>query len=152
METRASGAAPTPEEARQSLHLAEQEESATVNRPVPGWYFPTLAALLLVMFLLNALGRPDQPVRGIVGGLVIACALLVAVLVGRVSFGPSPYRGVRVRWTRALPGIIIAAILALLPVLLADTVGSWIWAVCGIVLAGLLATAGTRYWQQTRRA
>ena len=152
METRDSGVEPTPEEARQSLDLAAREESSTANRPVPGWYFPILAALIWVMFLLNALGKPEQPIRGIIGGFAIACAILVAVLVGRVTFGSSPYRRVHISWARALPGIVIAAILALVPVLFAEMAGAWVWAACGTVLAALIATAGTRYWQQTRRA
>jgi phosphatidylglycerophosphate synthase len=142
---------PTPEEARRALDLAEAEETATRYRPVPGWYYPVLAGLILALFLLNSIEQPQQPVRTLVIIITISLAITVAVLVGRVSFGSSPYRGVRVDGKPLLAGALVAAVLAIAPALLADSIGSWIWAVCGIALSALICGFGVAYWRRHRR-
>jgi len=151
METRDQGGRPTPEEARAALETANSEEEATRNRPVPAWYYPVLAVAVLALFLLNALDRPEGVLRGVAIGLTLAIALSVAVLVGRVSFRQTGYHGVRTRWGWVLGGAAIAAALAMTPVLLADSVGTWIWVPCGAVLAALIAGSGIAYQRRTGR-
>jgi hypothetical protein len=151
METRGSWSLPTSEEARKALELADAEETATLYRPVPGWYYPLLAGLILALFLLNSIEQPLQPVRVLTAILTMGIALTVAVLVGRVSFGSSPYRGVRAPWKPLLISGLIAAVLAITPVLFADMLGTWIWAVCGVALAALIGGFGVAYWRRYRR-
>ncbi|WP_430592106.1 hypothetical protein [Humidisolicoccus flavus] len=151
METNESNSKPSKVEAQQALALADAEESATRFRPVPVWYYPVLALLVLGLFVLNGLEQQSEPVRITLNVLTLLTALAVAFLVGRVSFGPSPYRGVRVSWAPMIASGIVAAGLALSPVLLADTLGSWIWIVCGLALSALIAGFGIAYWRRTRR-
>ena len=151
METQGAGFDPTPEEAREALALADAEEAATINRPVPSWYFPLLAALVLAIFLLNALDDPAGPIRGLIIALVLFAAISVAVLVGRVSFRQTGYHGVRTSWPWTIVSIAVAAALAITPVLIADAVGNWIWIVCGSVLSALIAGFGIAYWKRYPR-
>ena len=151
METSAAGSEPTPEEARRALELADAEESATVNRPVPGWYFPVLAVLVLALFLLNTVEEPQASLRVAVVALTVGIAVTVGVLVGRVSLHQPGYRGVRVPLRPTLVAVLVAAVLAIAPVLLADTVGRWIWTACGLVLSALIAGSGVSYWRRYRR-
>jgi hypothetical protein len=148
MATKGAGSDLTPEEARDALRMADAEELQTINRPVPGWYFPALAVMILAVFALNSVDSPAVAVDW----LVIALAVGVAVLVGRITLSQPGYRGVRVtQWPWTIVAIVIAAALAITPVLLADLVGSWIWLVCGLVLSGLIAGFGIAYWRRYPR-
>ena len=146
METQGPGSNPTPEEAREALRMADAEEAATVNRPVPWWYFPALAVLILAQFLLNAVDDPSSPIRVLVAVLAVGIGASVAALVYRVSFTQPGYRGVRTPWRSMIAGMLAAGTLAVVPVLLADQLGNWIWIVCGVLLSGLIAGFGTAYW------
>lgn len=151
METSSSGASPTPEEARKALALADSEEIATKYQPVPGWYYPALAGLVFALFLLNSIEQPQQATRVVISIVTITVALTVAVLVGRVSFGSSPYRGVPVPWVPILISALVAAVLVVTPVLLAGLLGTWIWILCGAALAALICGVGLAYWKRYRR-
>lgn len=151
MATHDAGSQPTPEEACEALELADAEESATLNRPVPGWYFPVLAALVLALFLLNTIREPQFPLRPLVVVLTVAIAMTVGLLVGRVSLHQPGYYGVRMPLRPTLIGGVTAAVLAVAPALLAETVGTWIWSACGLALSGLIAGVGVSYWRRYRR-
>jgi hypothetical protein len=152
METVGAGSNLTPEEARAALRAADAEELATRNRPVPVWYFPVLAALILAVFLLNSVENPGSTLRGVIVVLTVGIPLLIAALVGRVTLSQPGYHGVRVtQWPRTAVAIVVAAALSIAPVLWAGTIGSWIWIVCGIVLSGLIAGFGIAYWRRHSR-
>jgi len=151
METQGAGSNLTPEEAREALALANAEEAATINRPVPGWYFPVLAALILGIFLLNMIEDPAGPIRGLIIALVVISAITVAALVGRVTFRQTGYHGVRTPWPWTIVAIAVAAALAVTPMLFAELLGMWTWAVCGIVLSSLIAGFGIAYWKRYPR-
>lgn len=150
METHDQGDRLTPDEARDALISADAEESATRNRPVPAWYFPALAALVLALFLLNMIDEPTGAVRAVAIGVVLLVAIAVAVLVGRVSFAPNGYHGVRIAWGPTLAWAAVAAALAVTPVLIAGVVGTWIWAACGAALALIIGAGGAAYQRRTR--
>jgi hypothetical protein len=152
MATKGAGSDLTPEEAREALRMADAEELATVNRPVPGWYFPLLSVMILAVFILNAVIDQYPGARWIILVLAIGIPIVIALLVGRFSLSQPGYRGVKVtRWPRTIGAILIAGTLAIAPVLLADTVGTWIWMVCGIILSGLIAGFGIAYWRRYPR-
>ena len=152
METSAAESHPTPEEARRSLELAAAEEDATLNPPVPGWYYPLLAVLLLAMCALNAVEDPTGPLRVVVGVVVVALAVTVAALVGRVSLNRPGYRRVHVRWAAVLPGALVALALPVAAIMLQDVVGRWVWIVAGVGLAALVLLPGLAYWRRYPRA
>jgi len=152
MATHDAGSNLTPDEARDALSLADAEERATVNRPVPWWYFPILAVMILAVFILNSVEDPAPSVRWIIVTLAVGVPVTMAVLVGRITLNQPGYRGVRTRWGWTIVAIVIAAALAITPVLLADTIGSWVWIVCGSVLAVLIAGFGIAYWRRYPRA
>ncbi|SDD81744.1 hypothetical protein [Auraticoccus monumenti] len=152
METTAAGSQPTPEEARRSLELAAAEEEATLNPPVPGWYYPLLAGLLLVICVLNAVEDPVGPLRVVVAVAVVALAVTVAALVGRMTFHRPGYRRLHIRWVAVLPGGLVALALAVAALLLQDVVGRWVWVVAGVALAVLVLLPGLAYWRRYPRA
>jgi hypothetical protein len=151
METHGAGSDLTPEEARDALRIADAEEAATVNRPVPWWYFPMLAVLVLALFLLNMVDDPAPPLRGLIIALTLAVAVTIAALVGRISFHQPGYRGVRTPLGSTIVAVIVAGGLAIAPLLFADIVGAWLWAACGLVLSGLVAGFGIAYWRRYPR-
>lgn len=151
MATHDEGFRPTAAEARAAIDAADAEELATRNRPVPRWYFPALAVLIAAIFLLHTVEDPRGPLRIVLAVVTLTAAVAVGALVGRVSFHQPGYRGVRVAWRSMIPAVLVAGVLAVLPVLLDERVGSWIWAVCGLVLAGLIAISGELYWRRYSR-
>jgi hypothetical protein len=152
MATHEAGSNLTPDDARDALSLADAEERATVNRPVPWWYFPVLAAMILAVFILNSVEEPAPTVRWVIVTLAVGVPVTMAVLVGRITLNQPGYHGVHTRWGSTILAILVAAALAITPVLVADAVGSWIWIVCGAVLAALIAGFGIAYWRRYPRA
>jgi hypothetical protein len=152
MATEGAGSDLTPEEARDALRMADAEELATVNRPVPGWYFPLLSVMILAVFILNAVIDQYPGASWIILVLAIGIPIVIAFLVGRFTLSQPGYRGVRMtRRPRTIAAILIAAALAIAPLILAGTVGTWIWAVCGIILSGLIVGFGIAYWRRYPR-
>lgn len=94
-----------------------------------------LALFLLALFLLNTVAEPQETLRAVVVALTVGIAVTVGVLVGRVSLHQPGYRGVRVPLVPTLVGILVAAVLAIPPVPLVDTLGRWIWTACGLALS-----------------
>jgi len=152
MATHDAGSNLTPDDAREALSLADTEEQATVNRPVPWWYFPILAVMILAVFILNSVEDPAPSIRWIVVTLAVGVPVTMAVLVGRITFNQPGYRGVHTRWGWTIVAIVVAAALAITPVLLAGAIGSWLWIACGSVLAVLIAGFGIAYWRRYPRA
>jgi hypothetical protein len=152
MATADSGSNLTSEEARNALRMADEEELATLNRPVPGWYFPVLAGMILAVFVLNSVVDRAPGIRWLILVLAIGIPIAVGVLVGRFTVSQPGYHGVRVtRWRWTIVAILVAGALAIAPLLLAETVGTWIWIVCGVVLSGLIAGLGIAYWRRYPR-
>jgi len=71
--------------------------------------------------------------------------MAVAILAGRYSFSQPGYRGIRVLWLPVIASVIVAGAIPVTAVVLAPLVGSWIWLLCGVVLAAGLLIAGSAY-------
>lgn len=142
---------PTPEEARTALAQADAEESATINRPVPSWYYPVLSALVFVLFCLNAVDEPTGFIRVGIGVLTLTLAAAVGWLVSRVSFHQPGYKGIRVQWSPTTSVAIIALAFPVAALILDGLIGSWVWVVAGSALAALILVLGVSYQRRHRR-
>jgi len=142
----------TPDEARHALAEADAEEQATLNAPVPAWYFPALAAAIFTLFALNAIENPAPAVRVVVVIAVLVVAVGIGALVGAVSFSRRGYRGIRIRWAPALVTGAIALVFPIAALLLAGPLGAWVWLPVGAALAAIVVTLGIRYRRSITRA
>lgn len=149
METHAVGP-PDSEDARKALASAEAEEDASLNRPVPVFYFPILAAMLFAIFALNAIDASSGVMRGltIIGILVLAIGM--GAVAGTVSANQPGYRGIRIKWSRVIPAMLLAQIFPVAAIILEPTLGSWVWLAIGAVFALLLLTFGVAYQRKHR--
>lgn len=150
METQRS--TPTPEEARRALDAAEREEQATINRPVPVWYFPSLAALVLTMCGLNALGELNGALRILQAAGIVLLAVGIGALVGRFSFHQPGYRGTAVPWGKVFAAGLLAGAVPIAAILLDEVLGAWIWLVAGAILAVGILALGVPYQRRHRGA
>ena len=151
METADSGAKPTPNEARDLLAAANTEEQFTVNRPVPAWYYPVLAVAIFALFSLNAIDEPVVTVRVVTVVLILALAVGIAALVGKISANQPGYKGIHVPWGRTILWMLLAAAFPVAAIALDDVVGSWVWIGCGAALGALLLAVGIPYHRKYRR-
>ncbi len=145
METTDSGTKPTPDEARDSLAAADTEEQATINRPVPRWYYPVLAVAIFVLFSLNAIDDRGGTMRVVTVVLILALAVGIAALVGRISVNQPGYKGVHVPWGPTILWMLLAAAFPVAALALDDVVGPWVWIACGAALGALLLAVGIPY-------
>lgn len=150
METRRS--TPSPEEARRALDAAEQEEQATLNRPVPAWYYPSLAALVLAVCGLNALGELNGALRILQAAVIVLLAVGIGALVGRFSFHQPGYRGTSVPWVKVCAAGLAAGALPVAAIFLDDVLGSWVWLAAGAILAVGVLALGVPYQRRHRGA
>ncbi|MGJ9373204.1 hypothetical protein [Nesterenkonia sp. CF4.4] len=150
METQRSR--PTPEEARRALDAAEREEQATINRPVPFWYFPAIAGLILALCGLNALQGLSGPARILQVVLTVLFSVGIGGLVGRFSFHQPGYQGTRVPWVKVCAAGILAGAVPVAAILLDDVLGTWIWLVAGAILAAGVLAVGVPYQRRHRGA
>jgi hypothetical protein len=148
METAGSGAKPTPDEARDLLAAADAEEHATINRPVPTWYYPVLAVAIFALLSLNAVDDRGGAMRTLTVVLVLALALGIAALVGRIGAKHPGYRGVHVPWGPTIVWMLVAAAFPVTAMALDGVVGSWVWIGCGAALGALLLVVGVAYQRQ----
>lgn len=142
----------TPDEARQALAEADAEEQATLNPPMPAWYFPALAAAIFALFALNAIDDPAPAVRVVIIIAVLAVAIGIGAIVGAVSFSRPGYRGIRIRWAPTLVTGAIALLFPIAALLLAGPLGTWVWLPVGAVLAAIVVTLGILYRRSLARA
>lgn len=145
METHQDAVPPTPEEARNSLQSAQAEENATLYRPVPGWFYPLLAGLLLLLLSLNALDVSSGGNRVIVSFLILAIAITLGLLSGKVIFHQPGYKGLRVKWKTILPVTLTAVAFPLAAIALEGVLGSWVWIIAGIGIAVLIISLGAAF-------
>ena len=103
----------TPDDARRALEQADAEEQATLNPPLPAWYFPAIAVAIFAIFALNSIADPSPVGRVFIVIAVVVTAVGLAALVSAVSFSRPGYRRVHVQWA---PTIITAAIAMLFPI------------------------------------
>lgn len=142
---------PTPEEARTALAQADAEESATINRPVPGWYFPVLAALVFVVFSLNAVEDSTGFMRVGIAVLALTLAAAAGWLIYRVTLHQPGYKGIHVQWGPTISVAIIALAFPVAALVLDGLIGSWVWIVAGAALAVLILILGMSYQRRHRR-
>ncbi|MBO0596724.1 hypothetical protein I2485_04385 [Nesterenkonia sp. E16_7] len=150
METQRSG--PTPEEARRALDAAEQEEQATINRPVPAWYFPSLALTAFTIAGSNAIEGLGVPMRILQVALIVLLAAGMGAIAGVVSVREPAYQGVRVPWGKVCAGGLAAGAVPIAAILLDDALGSWVWLVAGAILAAGILAVGIPYQRRHRGA
>jgi len=150
METDHAESLPTPEEARDALTAAQDEEDATVNRPVPGWYFPVVAGIVFSLFALNAIADPSGLVRVLIGVLSLGLAVTVGGLIGKYSFSQPGYKGVRVKWVPTILSGLTALVFPIAAFVLDGIIGPWVWIASGAAFAILLVIAGRAYRQKHR--
>lgn len=150
METDGSWAKPTPEEARNLLDSANAEEQATVNRPVPAWYYPVIALVLFAMFALNSIEEPTGIIRIVTVALVLGLAIGVSALAGKISLNRPGYKNVHVRWGPTVAMTLVAACFPIAAIALDDVLGSWVWIASGAALAVLVLVTGVPYQRKHR--
>ncbi|MBG6055710.1 hypothetical protein IWX81_002133 [Salinibacterium sp. CAN_S4] len=145
METADFGDQPTPEQARALLAAADAEEHATINRPVPVWYFPVVASGVLVLFSLNAIEEPTGVLRVVTMMLILSIAIGIAALFGKITANQPGYRRIQVTWGPTILMTMLAAAFPVAAIALDGAVGSWVWIVCGAALAVLVLATGIPY-------
>lgn len=150
METDDSEAQPTPEEARIALAAAHAEENATVNRPVPAWFYPVLAGMVFALMALNAVDATTGTIRVVTVVLVLALAVGIAGLVGKISVNQPGYKGIHIPWGPTILMMLIAAAFPIAAIALDGVIGSWVWIASGAALAGLLLVTGILYQRRHR--
>lgn len=150
METDDSWTKPTPEEARELLDSANAEEQATVNRPVPAWYYPVIALVLFAIFALNSIDDATGILRVVTVVLVLGLAGGVAALMGKISVNRPGYKGVHVRWGPTVGMTLVAACFPTAAIALDDVLGSWVWIASGAALAVLVLVTGVPYQRKHR--
>ena len=150
METSDSTCQPTPAEARAALAAASREEQATVNRPVPVWYYPVVAVALFVLNALNAIDEATATIRVVTVVLILALAVSVAALVGRISLNQPGYKGIHVPWGPTILVTLIAAAFPIAAIALDGVIGSWVWIGSGTALAALVLITGIPYQRKHR--
>lgn len=150
METDGSRAKPTPEEARALLASANTEKQATVNRPVPVWYYPVVAFALFTLFALNSINEPTGIIRVVTVALVLALAVGVAALIGKISVNQPGYKGVHVPWGPTVLMMLVAGCFPIAAIFLDDVLGSWVWIASGAALAVLVLVTGVPYQRKHR--
>lgn len=141
---------PTPEEARIALATAQAAENATVNRPVPAWFYPVLAGLILVRFTLNSLDATTGAIRVITMVLILALAIGIGGLVGKIRADQPGYKGIHIPWGPTILMTLIAAAFPIAAIALDDAIGSWVWVVAGAALASFLLVTGVSYQRKYR--
>ena len=134
------------------MDAAEHEEQATINRPVPVWYFPSLAGLILVISGLSALGDLTGPARILQVAVVVLLAVGIGGLVGRISFNQPAYRGTPVPWVKVCAAGALAGAVPVAAILLDDVLGAWVWLVAGIIVAAGILGLGVPYQRRHRGA
>lgn len=150
METVDSGGQPTPEEARAALTSARAEEQATINRPVPAWFYPALAGMIFALFALKSLDSTTGAVRVVTVVLVVALAISIGALVGKVSGEQPGYKGIHIPWGPTILMTLIAAAFPLAAIALDDVIGSWVWIASGAALSVLILATGVPYQRRHR--
>ncbi|HJE90065.1 MAG TPA: hypothetical protein K8V11_03530 [Dietzia timorensis] len=115
---------------------------ASRKPPVPVWYFPFLAIVVLVLFGRNAFGERTglDSLLALVFALVLA--LFVGVLVYRMTSKSPSHTGGRSAWRPSLGAAVLAAAFPVAATLLDGPLGTWMWMVCGIGLAVFLCYLG----------
>ena len=142
----------TPDDARRALEQADAEEQATLNPPLPAWYFPAIAVAIFAIFALNSIADPSPVGRVFIVIAVVVTAVGLAALVSAVSFSRPGYRRVHVRWA---PTIITAAIAMLFPItalVLSAALGPWVRSPAGAALAAGIMGIGILYGRSRPRA
>lgn len=152
METHRDPSSPSADDLRAALHSADAEEDATRFTPVPVWYFPTLAALLLVLFSLNA-WETGTPLRILHAILALILAATVGFLVWRISLNRPGYVGVKTPWAWGItvPSLLVALAIPVTATILADPVGEWVWIPSGMLMATLILGLGIPYQRKYAR-
>lgn len=139
-------------EAREALIAKEAaaDKAAASGRetgkpPVPVWYFPFLAVVVLVLFGRNAFGERTglDSLLALVFALVLA--LFVGVLVYRMTSKAPSHTGGRSAWRPSLGAAAFAAVFPVAATLLDGPLGTWVWLVCGVSLAAFLVWLGVRF-------
>lgn len=152
METHDGDFSATTDEARAALASADAEEDATRFRPVPVWYFPTIATGVFFLFALNAWENPAEVIRIASAVLAIVIAAGIGWLVWRVSMHHPGYSRIRTPWGITLPVTLVALMIPITALLLDDKLGSWIWIPAGIACATLILGFGIPYQRRHRSA
>ena len=113
--------------------------------PVPIWYFPFLAVVVLVLFGRNAFGERTglDALLALVFALVLA--LFVGVLVYRMTSKAPSFAGGRSAWRPSLGAAVIAAVFPVAATVLDGPLGTWIWLACGVGLAAFVVWLGVRF-------
>lgn len=150
METDKAGPQPTPDEARAALASARAEEQATINRPVPAWYYPVVAIAIFALFALNAIDEPTGIIRVLIIVLIVVLAVGIGRLVGRVSLNQPGYQGIHIAWGPTILMMLIAAAFPIAAIALDDVIGSWVWIASGAALAVLILITGVSYQRKHR--
>lgn len=136
---------------RRSRRSPRAEEQATVNRPVPAWYFPLLAVALFTLFAANSLDEPTGTARVVTIALLLALAVAIGALVGRISAQQPGYKNIHTPWRPAVLAMLTAAVFPIAAIALDDVLGSWVWIASGAALAALVLATGIPYQRKHRR-
>ncbi|MGJ9426637.1 hypothetical protein ACHABX_12435 [Nesterenkonia halotolerans] len=148
MET--TGSAPTPEEARRALDAAEQEERATIYRPVPPWYLPAIAALIFGALGLNALEDLSGATRILQVSLILMLTIGIGGLAGAVGLNHPGYQGIRLPWRPMLLSGSAAGAIPVAAIALDSILGGWVWLAAGAILAAGLLGVSIAYQRRPR--
>lgn len=129
-------------EAAKAEAAARGEDGKTARPPVPVWYFPFLAVVVLVLFGRNAFGERTGLDALLALVFALALALLVGLLVHKVTTKSPGYTGGRIAWRPSLGAAALAAVFPVAATVLDGPLGTWVWLACGIGLAAFLAYLG----------
>lgn len=147
METRrespSSTTRPDPKEAAAALRQIDRDRASMEFPPVPGWYYPILAALMAAAMLGQLLPSPGGAVVSLI--MVLGCVVLARVYVNKV--GVLSWLRPRQAW---LPVTLV--LVATFGAILLDQVYGlrWGWIVAAAVDAAAVLGFGIHYRRVVR--
>lgn len=148
METGLPGHSPTPRQARETLQQLAEDESAVRYPPIHRWFILVMAALVVLIYLVQLLPPSDA------GNATTALAVVALVLAARSLAVKYWLHRDGVAWVKVKlsdMALYLAASLATFTVcwvVSASTGAWWVWIAGAVVAGGIVVVTGRRYRQE----
>lgn len=139
MET-GSGRQPSRDQAEQTLHQLDQDESAVRYPRLPRWFFPAMAGLVAGL----ALAQLMEPAES--HQTTLALGVITLVLASRYWMNRDGVSWASAQFTDSVPFLLgILGTFALSWVVSATTGAWWIWIVAAVMAGGIVLRTGNNY-------
>jgi quinol-cytochrome oxidoreductase complex cytochrome b subunit len=139
METESSQP-PSRDEAQQTLHQLDQDESAVRYPPLPQWFFLAMAALVAGLALAQLLEPSDSR------WATLALGVVAVVLASRYWLNRDGVSWASARFVDMVPFLLGILGTFALSWLISETTGAWwIWIVGAVLAGGIVIRTGRTY-------